>query len=543
MDGVGGTRTGRPATARRAYPEGFISGRVLNGTNPEAGVWVIAETHETNTPFMKIVVTDEPGRYTLPQLPNATFSVWVRGYGLVDSAKVKGRPGDTSLELKVQSAKDAREAAKVYPADYWLSLLEPPAASNFPGTGGAASGGNGFAPTILTQDDWMHRFKKDCNFCHQLGNQITRTLTHMDFAKLGFKSHEDAWLYRTSLGVRGSSMAAAFLQFGGEGMSKTMADWTRTVEAGTVPPAPPRPQGIERNVVVTLWDIGGPQDFMHDEIATDKNSPTVNAYGPIYAVSAGHGTINVVDPGDQLRRGRWSSPPARIRARSPRAFRPRRGPPTSGAWSICGGRSTPADPHNPMMDERGRVWNTSKIRNDEPAFCKEGSQNKYAKYYPLKSSARQASVYDPATRQVRAHRHLLRHAPPAVRQRRGPHAVLQRAHRTRSSAGSTRACTTQTHDEQAAQGWCPQIIDTNGDGRITKPWNAADNSNPDPKLRYRSAQAAVLADPRSEQRATSSGVHPKAPTARSAATSCGWIAATTRPSPASPRCTGCRRAR
>ncbi|MBK9252043.1 MAG: hypothetical protein IPM70_09175 [Proteobacteria bacterium] len=61
------------------------------------------------------------------------------------------------------------------------------------------------------------------------------------------------------------------------------------------------------------------------------------------------------------------------------------------------GQEHPSDPHNPLMDERGRVWNTSKIRNDEPAFCKEGSQNKYAKYYPLRNSFRQASVYDPAT--------------------------------------------------------------------------------------------------------------------------------------------------
>ncbi|HXS30889.1 MAG TPA: carboxypeptidase-like regulatory domain-containing protein, partial [Steroidobacteraceae bacterium] len=135
-----------PAPTKRAYPEGFISGRVTNGTAPEAGVWVIAETRETNTPFIKIVVTDDQGRYTLPQLPNATYSVWVRGYGLADSAKVKGRPGDTSLELKAVTAKDAREAAKVYPGDYWLSLLQVPAASNFPGTGAKASGGNGFQP-------------------------------------------------------------------------------------------------------------------------------------------------------------------------------------------------------------------------------------------------------------------------------------------------------------------------------------------------------------------------------------------------------------
>src|SRR6187551_1259900 len=104
-----------PAPAKRAYPDGFITGRVTNGSAPEAGVWVIAETRETNTPFIKIVVTDDQGRFTLPQLPSATYSVWVRGYGLLDSARVKGRPGDTNLELKVEGATNPRDAAKVYP--------------------------------------------------------------------------------------------------------------------------------------------------------------------------------------------------------------------------------------------------------------------------------------------------------------------------------------------------------------------------------------------------------------------------------------------
>ncbi len=385
-----------PTPAKRAYPEGFISGRVVNGAAPEAGVWVIAETKETNTPFIKIVVTDDQGSFTLPQLPDATYNVWVRGYGLLDSAKVKGRPGDTSLELKAETAKDPRDAAKVCPGDYWLSLLEVPAAKNFPGTGLTAQGGNGFLPSMLSQDDWMHRFKRDCNFCHQLGNQLTRTLTHMDFDKLRLKSHEDAWIYRTSLGVRGTAMQAAFIQFGQDGMAKTMADWTRAVAGGAVPPMPPRPQGIERNIVVTLWDIGGPQDFMHDEITTDKRDPTINPYGPIYAVSAGHGTIAVVDP---ITNDAWKvviptrEDPRKVATRFPPAARP------SNFWGMehVWGQEHPADPHNPMMDSRGRVWNTSKIRNDEPAWCKEGSTNKYAQYYSLKFSARQASVYDPAT--------------------------------------------------------------------------------------------------------------------------------------------------
>src|SRR5690606_20457062 len=126
---------------------------------------------------------------------------------------------------------DAREAAKVYPPDYWLSLLDVPDASNFPGTG---ADGNGFSPRMESQRRWLHEFKSDCNFCHQLGNALTRSVSHMDH--LGFDSHDEAWNYRTQLGVRGGSMYAAFLQFGKEGMSRTMGDWTRKVADGAVPP-------------------------------------------------------------------------------------------------------------------------------------------------------------------------------------------------------------------------------------------------------------------------------------------------------------------
>ncbi|MSQ58888.1 MAG: carboxypeptidase regulatory-like domain-containing protein [Betaproteobacteria bacterium] len=65
-------------------------GGVVTSTNgPEAGVWVIAETSDLPTKFAKIVVTDDQGRYVMPELPEATYSVWVRGYGLVDSPKVQ----------------------------------------------------------------------------------------------------------------------------------------------------------------------------------------------------------------------------------------------------------------------------------------------------------------------------------------------------------------------------------------------------------------------------------------------------------------------
>src|SRR5262249_59034055 len=69
-------------------------GGVVTGPNgPEAGVWVVAETTDLPTRFAKMVVTDERGRYLLPDLPAAAYSVWVRGYGLVDSPKVQTTPG------------------------------------------------------------------------------------------------------------------------------------------------------------------------------------------------------------------------------------------------------------------------------------------------------------------------------------------------------------------------------------------------------------------------------------------------------------------
>src|SRR6185503_7963197 len=70
-----------------------IAGVVTGNNGPEAGVWVIAETTDLPTKFAKIVVTDERGRYLVPDLPNARYSLWVRGYGLVDSGKAQAAPG------------------------------------------------------------------------------------------------------------------------------------------------------------------------------------------------------------------------------------------------------------------------------------------------------------------------------------------------------------------------------------------------------------------------------------------------------------------
>src|SRR5256885_13009289 len=70
-----------------------IGGTVRGASGPEAGVWVVAETSDLPTRFVRIVVTDDRGRYLVPDLPKASYAVWVRGYGLVDSPRVTAAPG------------------------------------------------------------------------------------------------------------------------------------------------------------------------------------------------------------------------------------------------------------------------------------------------------------------------------------------------------------------------------------------------------------------------------------------------------------------
>ena len=89
------TMRGQVAPQAVAIDNDDIGGVVSGPRGPEAGVWVIAETRDTPTRLIKSVVTDDRGRYLLPDLPKANYDLWVRGYGLVDSPKVKAAPGKT----------------------------------------------------------------------------------------------------------------------------------------------------------------------------------------------------------------------------------------------------------------------------------------------------------------------------------------------------------------------------------------------------------------------------------------------------------------
>ena len=119
-----------PAFAQKAGNDS-IRGVVTGPNGPEAGVWVIAETADLPTKYAKVVVTDDKGRYVIPQLPKAKYSVWSRGYGLKDSGKTEATPGKT-VNIKAVAA-TPQEDAEHYPGMYWYSLLNIPGTDQFPG--------------------------------------------------------------------------------------------------------------------------------------------------------------------------------------------------------------------------------------------------------------------------------------------------------------------------------------------------------------------------------------------------------------------------
>src|ERR1043166_4728898 len=225
-----------------------IGGVVTGANGPEAGVWVIAETSDLSTKMAKIVVTDDQGRYLIPDLPKANYNVWVRGYGLVDSAKIKSVPGKI-LNLKAVPAPTPAAAAEYYPAIYWYSMFKVPDKNSFPGTG---SDGNGMPGNMKTQGQWLDILKTDgCYTCHQIGNKATRTIPK----ELGhFNSSTEAWARRILSGQAMNNMSNNIGRLGGPRALELFADWTDRIAAGELPAAKPsRPQGVERNVVITEW--------------------------------------------------------------------------------------------------------------------------------------------------------------------------------------------------------------------------------------------------------------------------------------------------
>jgi hypothetical protein len=449
-----GRQAQQPATV--AVDPDDIGGVVTGPKGPEAGVWVIAETRELGTPFNRIVITDDQGRYLVPDLPAANYDVWVRGYGLADSAKTRSARG-RNVHFKVSAAASARAAAEIYPAGHWLSLLDIPAKSEFPGTGPQ---GNGINPQIQTQAHFLRLVKSGgCFSCHNLGTKGTREIP----AALGaFPSSAAAWERRILSGQAGQQMVQGIAGLGRERAIRMFADWTDRIAKGEVPPAPARPQGLERNVVITQWDWADPKAYLHDEVSTDRRNPRVNANGLIYGFTElSTDYLPVLDPV----RHTISQVPLTVRdPNTPFASGQVVGAasPYFGTEAIWTGKS---NVHNGMFDAEGRVWLAATVRAAaNPDVCKTGSSHPSAKVYPMNGNAsRHLAVYDPRTKKYT-------HISTCF----STHHVMfaEDANNTLWTSGGGPVIgwlnTKQfdaTGDEYASQGWTPLIMDTNGNGR------------------------------------------------------------------------------
>jgi hypothetical protein len=449
----------QPAAAQVAIDKDDIGGVVTGPKGPEAGVWVIAETTDLGTPrYIKSVVTDDQGRYVIPDLPEANYKVWVRGYGLVDSPKLRATPGQQLNHTAIAAPNDAA-AAHYYPAIYWYTMMNLPPKKDF---GGASD-----IPKNVSFDLWRKRMSNvDCVGCHQLGQEATRTIP----AQFGeFKSGEEAWIRRVQSGQYGEQMTNRLAgQLGGVPY-KYFGDWTDRVAKGETPKnKPPRPQGVERNIVVTTWEWSTPDKYLHDLISTDRRNPTVNGYGKLYG-SPEYSTdmIPVLDPKTNTVtriKGEVRDPNMPLSLGPGHAALVKPAAP-SAYWGDRQLWDTRFNTHNAMFGKDGRVWFSASIRGrDNPAWCKKGSDNASAKVFPLDKSSRQVAVLDPKT---------------------GKFAFVDTCFSTHhlqfgydaddtlwlSGTGQVAGWIDtkkydETHDAQKSVGWAPFVLDLNGNGKL-----------------------------------------------------------------------------
>ena len=432
-----------------------IGGTVSGPQGPEAGVWVIAETHDLPTGFARIVTTNDKGEFLIPDLPKAAYQVWVRGYGLVDSDKQTLKTGKR-VALQAKPAPSPAAAAYYYPGVYWYSMLHIPEASEFPGTGD-----NGIDPAMKQQSYWIDSLKNSCQSCHALGSPGIRKVPEL-FSREG--DSVAAWTHRTQAGQAMTNMALTLGRMGPGRALKEFANWTDRIAAGELPfAAPQRPTGVERNLVITEWDWSSNRAYLHDAVSSDKRNPRVNANGMIYgSTEESTDWVPVLDPVHHVA-SQIKHP--YLDPKTPSSLDLPKG--ESAYWQseqIWDGHTSI---HNPIMDDQGRVWFTARVRSAaNPDACKDGSVMESAKVAPQKDSVRQLSMYDPKT---------------------GQWSLIDTCFTTQhlyfgydtdntlwTSAGqpwggvvgwlNTRQYL-KTGDALAAQAWAPIVVDVNGNGK------------------------------------------------------------------------------
>jgi hypothetical protein len=323
---------------------------------------------------------------------------------------------------------------------------------------------------MRSQADWISQLKDGCQLCHQMGNLATR-----EFVKPIPNAHSTAesWDLRVRSGQRGPQMSRALDLFGRQRAIEMFADWTDRINKGEVPQAPPRPQGAERNLVLTQWDWGGPHSYIHDEVAADKRNPTVGARGRVYGVDFTGDALVWVDPVEHTS----GSIPIPVIKPGAASYIPEKIMNPSPYWGADVIFRNTVHPHNPMMDHRERVWSTSAVRPPQnPDYCRGTDGNVFGKNYPLAQSSRQAAVYDPRTQNNTPvdtcySTHHLQFAEDKDH-------TLYFSGDTNVIGWINTRIWDETQDAAKAQGWCPLVVDTTGDGKIgpyTQP-----NEKPDP---------------------------------------------------------------
>jgi streptogramin lyase len=444
-----GAAAGQGAAPALAIDQDDVGGVVTGPRGPEAGVWVIAETSDFDTRFARIVVTDNEGRYVVPDLPRASYQVWVRGYGLVDSNKVTATPG-RRLDLRAIEAPNAAAAAQYYPAAWWASLLEAPPASAFP-IGG-----------IQSQAEWVRLIKADW-IRQQYGLKPMRELHpgNPTFSALGLRTTLDVLNYMRNAGQYVEFGGFANFDRLGEVGLPIYARWIDAIRAGAVPEAPPRPRGLERNIVVTTWDAGNFTAFSHDIVVSDKRDPTVNANGRVFFGDWHNDSFTIVNPEGNsdttipvpsiddrfslqpfTRQSGWANPS-----------------PTWGDEVIIQDRVASG---SLAMDQRGRIWLSARVTGEAPDFCRPDSGNPFAGIDPTTSGSKGLAVYDPATGKWE----LI----PTCYGSNHPTFAVDGTNKVFIQGGNSRFqwvdtdIWDKTHDAEAAQGWCRLFYDTDGDG-------------------------------------------------------------------------------
>ena len=280
-----------------------------------------------------------------------------------------------------------------------------------------------------------------------------------------FKNSVEAWERRVQSGQAMVQMAAALGRQEPKLSIGNLANWTDRIAAGELPFAKPaRPQGIERNVVITQWDWGDAKSYLHDQVSTDKRKPTVNPFGRHYGATEESAewfpvfdsktntptkvTMPIRDPSTESSKNNTMAPS-----------------PYWGDEAIWDARTSI---HSLIMDERGDVWFTSRVGKPEnPAFCQAGSDHPSAKAFPIKESTRHLSVFDPKTNTTKLIRTCYNtHHVVLAEDADNTVWISQGGPQQGVMGWLNRRIYEETGDEAKAQGWAPIVIDTNGNGKV-----------------------------------------------------------------------------